>query len=93
MMMVYCRRISFGICLGLLSCGQPAEPPETAPIITPSTEKPELSDEEKEFARLSVLAAKGDAKSQTSLAHKYALGKGVKKKHEGGSAVVSRGGQ
>jgi len=38
----------------------------------------ELSADEKEFVRLKVLAGKGDAHSQTLLAHKYALGKGVK---------------
>ena len=54
-------------------------PPTSETVKTNTVVQVELSADEKEFARLSVLAAKGDAKSQTSLAHKYALGKGVEK--------------
>ena len=47
--------------------------------MNPFSEQSDLTDVEKEFLRLSTLSVKGDAKAQTSLAHKYALGKGVEK--------------
>ena len=75
---VFLMRMTLSLCLVLLSCGQEKSPPEVVRM-NPPGEQSDLTDVEKEFSRLTVLAAKGDAKAQTSLAHKYALGKGVEK--------------
>ena len=75
---VFFMRMTLGLCLALLSCGQQKKPPKVMRM-NPFSEQSDLTDVEKEFLRLSTLAVKGDAKAQTSLAHKYALGKGVEK--------------
>jgi hypothetical protein len=79
-----------GQVIGLVSCAPPdnvnltAEPvkPNMSKVVKETNRFPALiglSGNEKEFARLKLLAEQGDAQSQTRLAHKYALGKGVKK--------------